>query len=198
MGFFWWSMCRCIFWQNKFKQIIWHSESVHLTQWKSFIETWIKSLTFCRRHNQMGFRERRASCFGSNFTPTCSQCSNWVQMTINHHCLGEWLDTDQATSHYLNQRWQSSPTLDDVIRLQWVTNHNHNSTIEPHFCNTLTWWGNSEVKATLSAWFVKSTNQLFNWNFQLQLTYHLLFETINLQGATGLPTTANTTPNTKS
>ena len=44
---------------------------------------------------------------------------HWVQLTINQQWFRQWLDAEQATSHYLNQRWLISLTYICGIRGRW-------------------------------------------------------------------------------
>ena len=43
-----------------------------------------------------------------------------VQLTISQHWIRQWLDTEQTTSHYLNQCWHSSLTHICGTRGRWI------------------------------------------------------------------------------
>ena len=46
-----------------------------------------------------------------------------VQMTIDQHWLRSRLGTEQATNHYLNQCWPSSPMHICITRWKWVKSY---------------------------------------------------------------------------
>ena len=46
-----------------------------------------------------------------------------VQLTIRQHWFGEWLGAGQATRHYGNQCWPSSPPHICGTRRRWVKTH---------------------------------------------------------------------------
>ena len=52
-----------------------------------------------------------------------------VQLTVSQPCLSLWLGAEQATSHYLNQRWPSWPT---------------------HLCGTRRWGDKLKLRALIS------------------------------------------------
>ena len=92
------------------------SASIIMCGMKSMIHS--QSSTVQYRYITRCDRDRRAAIFRRAFSNAFSwikMCEfrlrfHWnlflrFQLTILHHLLGEWLDADQATSHYLNQCW---------------------------------------------------------------------------------------------
>ena len=119
-GLILWYRCICVLYDITLHYIVWYCILMYMCVWSGSEELTLLSLDKMAIISQTIFSDAflwmKSLVFWLKF--------QWslilrVQLTMTHHWFWQWLGTERATSHYLNQSWPDSLT---------------------HICGTRWWW----------------------------------------------------------
>ena len=102
--------------------------------------------------------------------------SPMVQLTIIKHWFRQWLGTEQATSHYMNQCWPDSPTHICGTRARWVKVENlgFSSVLDQILVINFIQWCTMCEPVYIDQWFLHNGIYLYNIYGLLNNIYGLL------------------------